>query len=726
MPWSPAADTLSVTSAGTASDSQLVSVSSDPPAADQFIPGRLHVKLVDGASIEQVFDANEVQTLGAHELAAPGDYYTRGWYRVDVDEGAEIAVASSIIADPDVLYAGPVPRPIPQEEPNDPLYSSQWALAKIGMPSAWNVSKGSGTKIAIIDTGFDSSHPDLSGRLLPGWNCDGGTSVSPLSNHGTRVAGVAAAKTDTTPAYGIAGVAWDAQIIPLRYDVLVEGSCQEDGAVFLIEKAIQLGADVINMSYGGLIAGPGVCAKLRDASAAGIVAVAAAGNDNWNFPEFPAACNGVIAVGATEPNDNKTDYSNYGSWVDISAPGGTGTPPPVFCTGDANTLIYASTTPRPPDHVLGCGTSFAAPQVAGVAALLAARGFFPCEIEETLKDTAVSTPWEDGAGRIDAGAALNHWAGGPIVSETYWPSGALIYEGSGPVYVILGERKYGIHNPQDFNNMGFDWNNIQCIPGWLWEAIPEGPADNQIVYEWGTSPSSSSYAVQCSARFLIPNGLVLVQLELSGYQLFQIPPGEIARLESLGYLAAVPPAYCNLRETDTSTEYIMCPDGGSSATKWAISQIHAPDYIRERLLPNEPYRTLWEGALSAFSQPILLYCEDLELPVFPGDEPGDGWDDRLEDRYLGTHQYVACSQTPDLNDEVVDKWPTDLNDDQRTDFGDVLMYGGPSWGESAGDPNWDPRFDLNADGSVDFGDVIAFGDPNWWLKYCIEDSVPSP
>ena len=188
VPWSPGADTLSVSSAGAASDSQLVSVSGDAPAADQIIAGRLHVNLVDGASIAQVLDANEVLALGAHELAAPGDYYTKGWYRVDVVEGTEIAVALSIMADPDVLYAGPVPRPIPQAEPNDPLYSSQWYLAKIDMPGAWNVSKGSGTKIAIIDTGFDASHPDLSGRLLPGWNCDGGTSVSAPNERVSSVA----------------------------------------------------------------------------------------------------------------------------------------------------------------------------------------------------------------------------------------------------------------------------------------------------------------------------------------------------------------------------------------------------------------------------------------------------------------------------------------------------------------------------------------------------------
>jgi thermitase len=291
---------------------------------------------------------------------------------------------------PTVLYAGPVPLPKPTATPNDTHYPSQWALSKISAGGAWDYSKGNGIIIAVIDTGFATTHSDLQNHMLTGWNCGGTTNVGPFnnSNHGTMVAGIAAAVTNN--ATGIAGVGWNSSIMPLRY-FRDDGQACDVG--ILVDRARTSGAHVINMSltYGG--PNPGICPVIENAHDAGLVVVAAAGNNNSSAPEDPAACFRVIGVGATTNTDSKASYSNFGSWLDVSAPGGS-------CGGTTSTDILSTTYPS--GYTTGCGTSFAAPHVAGQAALLMAQGLDNCRAATTIKQTTDSINWQGGTGRINA------------------------------------------------------------------------------------------------------------------------------------------------------------------------------------------------------------------------------------------------------------------------------------------------------------------------------------
>lgn len=287
--------------------------------------------------------------------------------------------------------------------PDDPRYAEQWALSKIDAPSAWTISKGSGAKIAVIDTGFSTTHQDLSGHMTTGWNCVGTNSVSPvgenLPDHGTWVAGVAAAVTDN--GVGIAGVGWQSTILPLRYR---DDSGEFCGDLTLVDRAISEGAAVINMSYSYENPNPVLCDKLKEAWNTGLIGVASVGNDNSSAPLDPAACSHVMAVAASTQSDSRRFDSNFGDWVTLAAPGD-------------NIL----TTVSGDQYGSGGGTSFAAPHVAGVAALLRAVGMSNCGAWKSMVENADPITWQGGSGRLDAGAALANRE--PCITH---PNGALL------------------------------------------------------------------------------------------------------------------------------------------------------------------------------------------------------------------------------------------------------------------------------------------------------------
>ena len=244
---------------------------------------------------------------------------------------------------------------------NDPLSSQQWGLTRIQAAQAWAIATPQRTVyLAIIDTGVDATHPDLAQRVrrysngtVYGYNTQlNNANTHDFHGHGTHCAGIAAAHTGN--GVGIAGVASTApvQIMPVK--VLND---QGIGTMTDVARGIiwaaDNGAHVLSLSLGGNAGTQQLADAVNYAWNRGCVVVAAAGNNSSNAPFYPAAYENALAVAASDPNDRLTDFSQYGTWVDIAAPGSS-----ILSTVPGNRYEAWS------------GTSMACPHVAGAAALI--------------------------------------------------------------------------------------------------------------------------------------------------------------------------------------------------------------------------------------------------------------------------------------------------------------------------------------------------------------------
>jgi len=298
-------------------------------------------------------------------------------YRLELAPGADIAEAiKELNRNPAVRYAEPDYLARELATPNDPLYDAQWALARIEMPQAWDVETGStDTVIAVIDAGLDIDHPDLQNQLwtnpgeipgngidddnngyvddIHGWNIvDDNSDLSDNTGHGTEVAGVIAAEANNST--GIAGVCWNCRLMVVKV-VQSGGVANYSDIIAGIEYARNKGVEIINLSLGGY-ADSLTLQETVEAASETTVLVGGAGNDNKEIPFYPAAYDAVVAVAGTDAADQKVDTSNYGAWVDVSAPGAG-----IRTTFDGGTYGDAS------------GTSMAVPFVSGLAGLLRSR-----------------------------------------------------------------------------------------------------------------------------------------------------------------------------------------------------------------------------------------------------------------------------------------------------------------------------------------------------------------
>ena len=351
---------------------------------------------------------------------------------------------------PDVEYVEPdyIMTKMTVTMPNDSYFSYQWplvdAIGGIRADQAWNYSTGTNAVVAVVDTGI-LPHKDLLPNILPGYDmimdsftandgngrdndptdpgdyvlsgeC-GSTSNTNSSWHGTHVAGTIAAVANN--AEGIAGIAYNAKILPLR----VLGKCggyNSDiaDAIMWASGATVNGvpvnptpARVINMSLGGQSAcGTTLQNAINTARANKTVVVVAAGNNNTDASTFsPANCNGVISVAATGRNGSKAYYSNYGATVDVAAPGGSMLS--AQTDGIVSTLNTGTKQAVADTYAFYQGTSMATPHVAGIAALMlsANPSMTPDQVESTLKSTTRAFPQTCtgcGTGIVDANAAV--------------------------------------------------------------------------------------------------------------------------------------------------------------------------------------------------------------------------------------------------------------------------------------------------------------------------------
>lgn len=362
---------------------------------------------------------------------------------IQADRALDRAEAETLMrqlaADPNVQSVEVDQMLYPTLTPNDSRLSEQWAFgttnAGLNIRPAWDKATGANVVVAVIDTGI-VSHPDLDANILPGydfisdataardgnerdnnpadegdWNSTSGCATSNSSWHGTHVAGTVAAVTNNTT--GVAGTAFNAKVVPVRVLGRCGGSLSDiadaiiwaSGGTVSGVPANPNAVEVINMSLGG----GGTCSStmqsaINGAVSRGTTVVVAAGNSAANVSgSLPANCANVIAVAATTSAGAKASYSNYGSGIDVSAPG----------SGILSTLNSGTTTPGNASYASYNGTSMAAPHVAGVVALVqsvAPTTLTPAAVETLLKNTARAFPGACsggcGAGIVDADAAV--------------------------------------------------------------------------------------------------------------------------------------------------------------------------------------------------------------------------------------------------------------------------------------------------------------------------------
>jgi subtilisin family serine protease len=435
------------------------------PAAEYT--GDVVVKFKPAATLADVGEA-----LDDADAAPIASTAGSGLVLLEPDAGQSVdGAVADLEANPDVLFAEPDVVMRTTLTPTDPYYTSyQWHLSQIGLPAAWDTTTGSASVIvAVLDTGVQSTHPDLSGKITTGASAgynfvSNNTNTTDDHSHGTFVAGIIAANTNNGA--GGAGVCWSCKIMPVK--VLDNtGSGSSFNVAQGIDWAVSHGADVVNMSLGGGAASA-LQTAVNNAWTAGVVVVAATGNDHGPVL-YPAAYSNAIAVGSNEQNGARSSFSNYGPEIDIMAPGGSVLGTLCSCNGN------------PGGYGIGSGTSFAAPHVAGVAGLLIASGITDKnEIRTRLLSTATNMEAagfdnNTGWGRVNAAAAIQGVdTTPPTVGIDSLSNGAVV---SGMVDIIASASdNIGIEKVQFVAGgayLGFELND-PYTKTWDSASVPDG------------------------------------------------------------------------------------------------------------------------------------------------------------------------------------------------------------------------------------------------------------
>jgi subtilisin family serine protease len=381
-----------------------------------------------------------------HHLTVSRGFPWIGWYELATPPGTTdpTAARDELRTDPDVQGTDIVARGEKVSlafTPRDPVWDGgtlptgealTWHLAAANFPAAWDRSTGAGATIGIIDSEFDTTHPELSTKIRNPWNTSSGTPNYHTGNvrasdteagagsvlHGTHVAGIAAGSTDN--AVGISGAGFDANVVPVRIrtSFAPNGTDPVDGN-FVGDLTEALGymagqnVSVVNMSLGTTRPHPPLQAAIAALRAKGVAVVASAGNFQQSSPNaaiYPAAYDGVIAIANTQADNSLNPTSSNGNWVDVAAPGTN-----ILSTWDLrNGAANTGTISGQPNYAIESGTSMSAPLVSGLVALMKSvrPDLSPDEVESLLKGTAhdLGSAGPDpqfGYGQIDAAAAVN-------------------------------------------------------------------------------------------------------------------------------------------------------------------------------------------------------------------------------------------------------------------------------------------------------------------------------
>jgi hypothetical protein len=369
-------------------------------AQPKWVEGRILVSPKAGLPVAKF--AEIIKDHGARRAKKIGQ---SDLYIVETPHGSERSIIARLKSNPHLRFAELDMIVEPGFAVNDPYYGSAWHLPKIDTPTAWDTTQGSGVTVAILDSGVDASHPDLSPQLVPGWNFySNNTDTSDVYGHGTKVAGTVAAIANN--ALGVTGVAGQAKIMPIRVsgtDGRGSWSAIASGLIY----AADHGARVANASFLGLSDSSSTRSAAQYMKDKGGLVIVSGGNTGvlQNY----AATTSMISVAATDGNDMRTSWSSYGNYISLSAPGAG---------------IW--TTTMGGGYGAVSGTSFSSPVTAGVVALMmsAAPSLLNTQIEKILFSTAADKGdmgWDQyyGWGRVDAGkAVLTAYSASPIVIPT--------------------------------------------------------------------------------------------------------------------------------------------------------------------------------------------------------------------------------------------------------------------------------------------------------------------
>jgi type VII secretion-associated serine protease mycosin len=583
----------------------------------------------------------------------------------------------------DVLYAEPSGSYKLNFTPNDPLYTApgQYYWSKIEANAALDISQGNGVVVAVLDSGVDLLHPDLAGQLVTGTNIvSPGEDPQDDTGHGTMIAGIIAAKTNND--VGVAGLAPQAKIMPVKiFDAT--GNTTDTNIINGITWAVNNGADVINMSFGSL---DHINSAVRDtiewAFDQGVILVAGAGNQNTFNNEYPAAYPQVISVGATDENDNRAAFSNYGSTISVVAPGVN-----IYSTTWMFNAIPQNT------YTLDSGTSFSCPEVAAAAALLKSRypditpGQAKYVIEKTARD--VGDPGRDdqfGWGVLDMAASLN---GAPAVLATL-PDAVDIESNdskSSATSIVVNTVYSGNFNSAadtDWYKLSFTQPSsftLKMTTNATTDAIMAVQDSSGTVVTSTTLSSNGGATTNLQVNNLTPGDYYVVFRQISGDPWLS---GEQYNFES--YIRQV------------IAGRIVDPQG-------LVSDFSTPDF-KVTISPVD---------VPGFSGPdfVLTPASDgtfATIPTLPGSY-------RMAftypSNYLATDDVVYGSGVDlDINKEI---WPGNVNGDHTINDLDIQSW----WDavDSAPDsPNWNADADINKDNIVDLRDLVLIAVNYWHSK----------
>jgi len=475
-------------------------VQADPAAIDTALRASAGRIAVSGGGKQLRLEHVRRMTLGADVVRT-----SRKLDRADAE-----SLMRQIAADPNVEFVEVDKLNQVFWTPNDPRFSSQYGFGTgaggIRATQAWDVTRGAGAVVAVLDTGI-TSHSDLNANILPGYDFiidaavagdGGGRDADPSdpgdfyggrasSWHGTHVAGTVAAVTNN--GVGVAGTAPQAKVVPVRvlgrgggYDSdIADAVIWASGGTVSGVPANANPAEVINLSLGGGgSCGNAMQSAINGAVGRGTTLVIAAGNSNANVSGFsPANCSNVIAVASSTSTGARSSFSNYGAGITISAPG----------SGIVSTLNSGQTTPGSESYATYDGTSMAAPHVAGVVALIQSvsnPAKTPAQIKALLTSTArafPSTPSQPiGAGIVDAAAAVAAATGGTGPGPDPDPGTGGLQNGV-PVTGISGAA-----------NSAQTWTfTVPSGARNLVISISGGSGDADLYVRRGSAPTTSSY-----------------------------------------------------------------------------------------------------------------------------------------------------------------------------------------------------------------------------------------
>ena len=570
--------------------------------------------------------ASAVATLGA---------WSDGISEEQLEALRTLYAVKELRARPGVDHAEPNRILRPTLAPDDTRYPTQWHYPLIGLPQAWDLTTGSSDVIvAVVDTGVFLEHVELQSKLAEGYDFisdaarardgDGidpnpddlgdGQELQKSSFHGTHVAGTAGGESNN--ALGVAGVSWGAQIMPVRvlgvgggtsFDVL-QGVRFAAGLENSSGRVPPRRADIINLSLGSSLFSQFEQDVYSQVRGLGVILVSAAGNDRTSEPSYPASYDGVVSVAAVGPDAQAAPYSNFGSFIDVAAPGGNmsldldgdGLPDGVL-----STHVKLVDDQRESAVRLMEGTSMASPHMAGVAALMKSLypDLAPADLDVLLDSGQITEDLGDpgrddvyGNGLIDSVRALSEAArlagGGDLPSVLTASPSLLIFESSVSV-LTLEVTKVGA-DPLSVDEVipSDEWVRVTAIDvdgsglgTYEVRVDRDGLTDGAYLSTLTLLASNGQSAtVTAFMRVGAPGGpgdagLVFVEL------LDASKPGEILEVVEAGTGGAYPYAFTELEAgiyyvaagTDNDNDGDLCDEGEACG---AYATLSLPDEIR--------------------------------------------------------------------------------------------------------------------------------------------------